>query len=317
MRIVKLAVAGLILAGISPAAKAQDRPSYRVLGFDRGHVAIIDPKGRVEWEVPNQAPEVHDLDLLPNGNLLFSTSRTTIVEMTPEKKVVWQYESKPKEGYKGPVEVHAFQRLPDGLTMIAESGNRRIIEVDRDGKIVREVPLTVDRPSFHRDTRMARKLDNGHYLVCHEGDGMVREYDGTGKVVWSYTLDLDGRPRSPGHGPEGHGTAVFGALRLAGGNTLIAAGNGNRVIEVTPEGKVVWRLGHDELPGIRLAWVTTLQLRPNGNIIVGNAHAGSENPQLIEVTRDKKVVWTFNDFKTFGNGLAVARVLDAEGSKAR
>lgn len=294
-----------------PLACAQTTPAYRVLGADRGHVALVDSSGRVTWEAPTDA-EVHDLALLSNGNILFPTSRTTIVEMTRAKQIVWRYESKPKPGYQGRIEVHAFERLPDGMTMIAESGNRRIIEVNRDGMIVREVPLTVDHPDPHRDTRRVRKLANGHYLVCHEGDGTVREYDSTGKVVWTYTVDLGGRPRSPGHGPEGHGTEVFSALRLASGNTLIATGNGNRVIEVDPAGKVVWTLGHDELPGIRLAWVTTLQLRPNGNIIVGNCHAGPENPQLIEVTRAKKVVWAFKDFKTFGNSLAVTQVLDAE-----
>src|SRR4029079_12041132 len=134
--------------------------------------------------------------------------------------------------YAGRIEVHAFQRLPSGLTMVAESGNRRIVEVDMSGQVVKEVPLTVEKPDPHRDTRMARKLANGHYLVCHEGDGKVREYDGDGKVVWTYALDLAGRPRSEGHGVEGHGTEVFGALRLDNGNTLIACGNGNRVIEV-------------------------------------------------------------------------------------
>jgi hypothetical protein len=313
-----IAAAGLVslcLAGAAPAADPAP-PAYRVLGADRGHVALVNARGEVEWEAP-AAAEVHDIALLPGGNVLFSTGPTTVVEMTPEKKIVWQHVARPKDGYTGKVEVHAFQRLDDGLTMIAESGNRRIIEVDRDDRIVREVPLTVTNPNPHRDTRLARKLNNGHYLVCHEGDGMVREYDGRGKVVWSYTLDLTGRPRSPGHGPEGHGTEVFGALRLPGGNTLIAAGNGNRVIEVTPEGKTVWSIEQDELPGIRLAWVTTLELLPDGNLIVGNCHAGPDNPQLFEVTRDKKVVWTFKDFKTFSNGLAAAQVLDVEGKVLR
>src|SRR5439155_25011061 len=201
-----------------------------------------------------------------------------------DKKVVWSYEAKQKPGYTGRIEIHAFQRLDDGRTMVAESGNARIVEVDKVGKVVHELPLTVEHPNPHRDTRMARKLANGHYLVCHEADGKVREYDPAGKVVWTYVLDLAGRPRSPGHGPEGHGTEVFGAVRLPGGNTLIACGNGNRVIEVTPEGKTVWELKQDELPGIKLAWVTTLQVRDNGNIIVGNCHAGPENPQLTEVT---------------------------------
>ncbi|HJT78743.1 MAG TPA: hypothetical protein VJ739_16180, partial [Gemmataceae bacterium] len=100
-------------------------------------------------------------------------------------------------------------------------------------------------------------------------------------------------------------------------NTLIAAGNGNRVIEVSPQGKVVWSIEHDELPGIRLAWVTTLQVLPDGNVIVGNCHAGPDNPQLFEVTRGKRVVWSFKDFKTFGNGLAAAQVLGVHGKVTR
>ena len=49
---------------------------------------------------------------------------------------------------------------------------------------------------------------------------------------------------------------------------------------------------------------------PNGNLIVGNCHAGPDNPQLFEVTRDKKVVWTFKNYPIFGNDLAAAHVLD-------
>jgi hypothetical protein len=265
----------------------------------------------VEWEVACKHNS-HDIACLPNGNFLLHTGPARIEELTKEKKVVWSYAARPSAA-GGRVEIHAFQRLPDGNTLVAESGNRRLVEVDPAGQVAATIPLTIEKPDPHRDTRLARKLASGNYLVCHEGDGAVREYDPAGKIVWSYKLDLAGRPRSSGHGPEGHGTEVFGALRLPSGNTLIACGNGNRVIEVTPEGKTVWSLEQNELPGITLAWVTTLQVLTSGNIIVGNCHAGESNPQLIEVTRDKKVVWTFRDFKTFGNSLAAAQVLDVEG----
>jgi hypothetical protein len=282
---------------------------YRVLGADNKRVAIVNQKGEIEWEVPNEARETHDIQMLPNGDVLFQTSYTTVVEVNPNKQVVWQYEAKPKEGYTGRVEIHSYQRLNNGLTMVAESGNGRIVEVDKKGAIVRSIALTVDKPNTHRDTRMVRRLENGNYLVCHEGDGKLREYDKTGKVVWTYTMDLNGRPESPGHGPEGHGINVFGAMRLPNGDTMIAGGNNNRVFEVTPAGKIVWSIDQKDLPGITLAWVTTLELLPNGNLIFGNTHAGPENPQLIEVTRDKKVVWTFTDFQNFGNNLVAAQVL--------
>jgi len=290
------------------AAAAEPGASGRtVLGADRGKVSLVDADGAVLWEYPNRFT-VHDLARLPNGNVLFQTGPATVVEVSPEKRVVWSYTASPRPGYAGAVEIHTFQRLDDGLTMVAETGNKRIVEVDRDGKVVKEFPLRVDNPNPHRDTRLARKLENGHYLVCHEGDGVVREYDGGGKVVWSYALDLAGRPRTPGH--TGHGKEVFSALRKPDGNTLIGTGNGNRVIEVDPSGKVVWSVEQDELPGIKLAWVTTLALLPDGNLVIGNCHAGPGNPQLIEVTRDKKVVWTLKDFKNFGDDLACALVVD-------
>lgn len=294
-----------------------DARNYRVLGADQGHVRIVNAKGEVEWEVPNAAREVHDIQMLPNGNVLFQTSYTTVVEMSHDKKIVWQHESLPTAGNPGKVEIHSYQRLKNGLTMIAECGNSRIIEVDKADKIIHEIQLTVTKSNSHRDTRMVRKLDNGHYLVCQEGEGKVREYDDKGKIVWEYALDLNGRPRADGHGPEGHGVEVFGAMRLPNGNTMIAGGNNNRVFEVTPAGKIVWSIDHTELPGITFAWMTTLELLPNGNLIIGNTHAGPENPQLIEVTRDKKVVWQFRDFTNFGNALAAAQVLGVKGKVLR
>jgi hypothetical protein len=310
-------VLSLALVALAPALFAADppaHPGYRVLAQDKGKVAIVGRDGKVEWEVECRHGS-HDVHLLPNGNLLLHTGATVVTEMTPKKEVVWKYEAKPKEGYKGRVEVHAFQRLADGNTMVAESGNRRIVEVNKDGKIVVEIALKVDKPNPHTDTRMVRKLDTGNYLVCHEADGAVREYDAKGKVVWEYKLDLGGRAAAPGHGPEGHGTSVYGAIRLENGNTLIAGGNNNRVLEVNKDGKIVWSIDQKELPGITLAWVTTLHALPNGNVIVGNCHAGPDNPQLFEVTREKKVVWQFKDFKTFGNGTAAAHVLDLKGAR--
>src|ERR1700733_6360250 len=117
-----------------------DTSHYRVLGWDKNHIAIVNAKGDVEWEYPNEAGSMHDIQLLPNGNILFHNG-TAVREVTREKKIVWEYVSKPKEGYTGRVTVHSFERLPNGLTMIAESGNQRIIEVDKDGKIVHEIPL--------------------------------------------------------------------------------------------------------------------------------------------------------------------------------
>lgn len=309
-----LALIGALNLLIVGAVFAQTSVSHRLIGQDKGQATILNAKGEVEWQAP--CPFVsHDISVLPNGNVLLHTGPATIVEMTPAKQIVWQHTSVPNPPYTGVVEIHGFQRLKNGLTMIAETGNRRIIEVDKDNKVVHEVPLSVDEPNSHRDTRLVRKLDNGHYLVAHEGDNTVREYDPKGAVVWSYKLDLNGQERTPGH--DGHGAEVFCAIRLKNGDTLIAGGNNNRVFEVTPDKKTVWSIERDELPGIHLCWVTTLEMLPNGHLIFGNTHAGPNNPQLIEVTRDKKVVWTLKDFDHFGNDLCATQILDAKGKVIR
>lgn len=116
--------------------------------------------------------------------------------------------------------VGLVQRLADGTTMIVESGPARIIEVGRDGRIQKEIGLTVDHPAVHSDTRNARKTEAGTYLVAHERDGVVREYDAAGRVIWEFDVPLLGKERRGGHGPEAFGDQVYAAVRLANGNTL-------------------------------------------------------------------------------------------------
>ncbi len=193
--------------------------------------------------------------------------------------------------------------------MIAESGPSRIIEVDKAGKVQKEIRLKVDHPNPHSDTRLVRKIANGNYLVAHESDGFVREYDANGQGVWDFEVPLFGKQRKDGHGPEAFGNSVFSAIRLPNGNTLIGAGNGHSVLEVTPKKEIVWKVEQNDLPGITLAWVTRVERLPNGNTLIGNCHAGPENPQFIEVTSSKNVVWTFKDFKNFGNSMPVQAVL--------
>ena len=135
--------------------------------------------------------------------------------------------------------------------------------------------------------------------ACAENPGVVTEYDKDGKVVWEYPTN----------------TRVYGAIRLKNGNTLIATGSGNSVIEVSPEKKVVWDMTK-KVPGteIDLKWTTCLQELDNGNLIIGNCHAGDTNPQIFEITKDKKVVWEFDEWGLVGNGLACWLVLDAKQS---
>jgi outer membrane protein assembly factor BamB len=298
---------------------ATTEAGHRVLMQGNGKLAIVSAEGEVTWEMPWAG--IHDIHVLPNGHIMTQQGMKKIVEIDPAtKKVVWSYDATQSNGNAGRrVEVHSFQPLEGGRVMIAESGPARIIEIDREGTLLKETKLKINQPNAHSDTRLVRKLDNGHYLVCHEADGFAREYNSeNGEVVWEYEVPLFDKPRRGGHGPEAFGNQLFAAVRLKSGNTLIATGNGHSVIEVTPEKEIVWKIEQNDLPEITLAWVTTLEVLPNGNYVIGNCHAGPDNPLLIEIDpKTKKVIWTFDQFELFGNSAPNSQVLDVEGEVIR
>jgi hypothetical protein len=100
-------------------------------------------------------------------------------------------------------------------------------------------------------------------------------------------------------------------LRLKNANTLLTTGNGHSVLEVTKDKKIVWQLQHKDLPGIVLAWVTTVEILPNGNYLIGNCHAGRGQPLLVEIEpATKRVVWTLDQYDRWGNSVLNSKVLD-------
>lgn len=282
---------------------------YDVIAADQGNLIRFNTSGGVVWRLTGFRP-VHRIQQLPDGHLLTQKNFQHLVELDGFQQVVWEYRADKQNGNEGKrVEVHAFQRLDNGNTMIVENGIGRVIFVDREGKIVEEFKYQVEALNAHRDVRQGRQIDNGNILLCHEADGRVTEYDTKGTIVWDYNVPLFDKQPAGGHGPEAWGNQVFNALRLKNGNTLIATGNGHSVIEVNREKEIVWSLHQRDLKGITLAWTTTLEVLDNGNIILGNCHAGKGQPQLIELTRDKQVVWTFYDFDNLGDSTAASATI--------
>jgi len=261
--------------------------------FGGNKICLVDRNGQITWQYPATKPQ--DVWVLPNGNILFSHVEGA-KEVTRQKQVVWEYTTAEQN------EVHACQPLPNHTVLIAESGPMRIIEVNRQGKITKVVQLTTEAARTHIQMRCARKLANGHYLVGQYGDGVVREYEPTGEIV----RDIPQR-------------MAFGGIRLPDGNTLIAAGDDHRIVEVDVDGKIAWEVKENDLPGNPLRFVAGMQRLPNGNTLVcnwgGHGHIG-EQPQIFEVTRDKKVIGEIFDFTQFGTITGI-HLFDVKGDPTR
>lgn len=281
-----LALVAATLTSVCPAQQTGTPRQFFAADYHKKIAALVKPDNSVAWSIPIR--DIHDAQPLPNGNWLLQTSFTNVIELDKAGKEVWRYDAgKTSDGKQ--VEIHAFRRLDNGLTMIAESGTTRILEVAQDGTIKHSIPLKVSKPDPHRDTRLVRPTPEGNYLVSHEAENLVREYRRDGSIAWEHNV----------------GSKVYSASRLANGNTLIGTGDGHSVQEISPDHKIVWQISEKEIPNVRLAWVTMVERLPNGNTWIVNCH-GEEQPQILEVTPEKKVVWSFRDFERFGNALPVA-----------
>lgn len=289
----RIAVVMLLAVGLVSAETGQ--PGHPFVCTDNGHnkVLVVDASGAITWEYP--AAHGQDVWALPNGNLLFNHSRG-ILEVTREKQVVWEYRS--PDG----TEIHNCQPLPDGGVFCCENGTRRLLEWDRQRQLRKELVIKTTTANVHGQFRVARKLADGHYLVAYTGENAVVEFDAEGREV--RRIKVPGNP--------------FVAVRLPDGNTLIACGDGHKLIEVDPRDRVVWQIDEQELPGHRLRFVAGVQRLPNGNTVVcnwgGHGHVGQQ-PQIFEVTRDKRVVWQVADPKL--RTVSSIMLLDVAGDPTR
>jgi len=249
------------------------RHSYLVLG---GKTAIIGEEGEAQWEYHGGS---RDGFVLPGGNVLIAWA-DRVEEVTSDKQIVFSYKRSRENG-----ELSTAQRLYNGNTLVTELGPRpRLLEVNVQGKIVHEVPLQPETDNTHMQTRMARQLKNGNYLVPHLLAFAVKEYSPEGKVVRVFKTDLD---ELGGRKAENW---PFTAIRLDSGNTLVSLTHGNKVVEMNPRGEVVWTVGNQHVGG-QFKDPCGSQRLANGNTVVGS-HGANKGVSMIEVTPEHKIVWT-------------------------
>jgi hypothetical protein len=286
-----LSILALAAVALAPAARAAEPVKHAFLATG-GETFIVDEAGKTVLTYPASSRDGWVLD---NGHILLALSKGkaypggAAVEVDRDGKALFEFKGMQSE-------VNTVQPLGDGRVLLTEAGDKpRILEVGRDGKILAEVPLQAQTKDHHLQTRMTRKLANGNYLVPQLLDRVVREYDAKGKVVWEVKT-----PHMP-----------FTAIRLPDGNTLIGCTLGNLVIEVDKDGKEVWLVSNDDLPNKPINDACGVQRLSNGNTVITSHHATAGQVKLLEVTREKKVVWTFTDSRK--SGIHHFQILAADG----
>lgn len=286
---------------VLPAATEADEITHSFLGVGKANQAvIIGEDNSVQWKM--ELP-CSDGWVLPEGSVVLAVypcreyPKGGVVEVNRDtNEIVFTYQGQQKE-------ISTAQPLGNGLFLVAELGPEpRAIVIDRQAKIVSSMPLQCQKENAHMQTRMLRRLANGDYIAPHLLDFAVKEYDSaTGKVLRTFPTDDRGREKRDW---------PFTAIRLENGNTLIGCTNGNRVIEVDAQGQIVWSVDNDDLGEPLLDDACGVQRLPNGNTAICSYHAKGDAVKLLEVTRDKKVVWRYNGMQ---HGFHHAQILTTNG----
>lgn len=226
-----------------PSAKvlwtAPNDRGHDVQSLPNGHVLYtrnpakkvqeLDEKHNVVWEFSDGVEHPLAAQRLANGNTLIGdTQLGKVIEVTPDKKVVWKYESADIAKMRS----RNSHRTEAGTTLIAIEIEGRIIEVDQAGKIVWQwqAPNGKDRRLY-----MGRRLANGNTLMSLSNPGELVEVDKAGSIVRSIG----------GKDPAIRMGWTSGFAQLPNGNLMINDYTGRRLIEVDAKGKMVaqWRTG--------------------------------------------------------------------------
>ncbi len=227
----------------------------------------FDGSGRVAWEYP--AETARDVWQLPNGNVLFpysvsngvNNAETGVKEVTPEKKVVWQF--------KTHGQVYSCQRLPDGNTLVGATQQGRLLIVSPAGQVVKSFAIK-NAAAGHGSMRNVRALADGHFLVAEESARAAREYDADGNLLREFKTPFP----------------TYSAIRLPSGHTMTCGKTG--IVEFDAAGLPVWELKNTDVPELGIRWFAGLQVLPNGNLFICNAGG---KVAFAEISKAKKIVW--------------------------
>lgn len=244
---------------------------------------IIGENGEEVWN--SGRPGARDGFVLGNGHVLICWA-DEVIEFDADKKKIFQFKRSDPEN-----ELGTAVRLANGNTLITESGKEpRIVEVNKAGEVMHKVPLLPESENTHMQTRMARKLPNGNYLVPHLLAFAVKEYTPEGQVVQTFKTDLDELGGRAGE------NWPFTAIRLSNGNTLVTLTHGNKVVEFDRKGTVVWKLSNGDFKDKPFQDPCGAQRLKNGHTVIAS-YGANEGIKLFEVDRNKKIVWKYLKYR--------------------
>ena len=285
MKIHSFIVSACLLLLMTACGKAPERLLLGGSGWDK--IAIVNKETKaIEWEHPlEKGWECNSVSVDPKGNILFAYSKGAKL-ITKDHQELWSIAAP-----RG-CEMQTARVLPNGNYLLAWCGSpAHVLELDAKGEIVSETDFDTQIEHPHAQFRQVNKNKRGNYLVPLFASKEVREIAPSGELV--KTVKVPGNP--------------FSVVALKNGNYMVACGDAHRYIELNYEtGEIVRKIEASDIEGAELFFVAELLPTAEGGLYICNwqGHDGKaaegNYPQLIEIDKAGKMVWSLNDNSTFG-----------------
>ncbi len=249
---------------------------------DKPRIIEVNMLGEIIWEhlVPTDLKRYNnpgfDVELLPNGHVLYVLPGNGVYEIDRSGKTVWSYLTTKIS--------HDADRLPNGNTIFVFGNNdqksdAQVTEINPKGEVVWAwyAKNYFDKPPYGSTfdqgwthTNAVSRLPNGNTLVSLRNFNLVAEVNAKGEVVRAYG--------------EGVFVAQHDPEILPSGNILLANhGRPHRAIEFDPKtGRILWQSAGFEQVAIPVRDANRL---PNGNTLI------TGTTEIVEVTPLGEIVW--------------------------
>jgi len=311
MKVLKKLLCGVSVGMAVCSAQAQD-----MLVSSYGGGASFVKDGKMEWTFGYQKGVCQDSWVLADDTILVPIGDTVQI-VNKDKEVLWKYQgvtpphfsrkpkNAPKHWHPRKLEIHTCQPLPDGSVMIVEGQYARVIEVDKTGKIVKEVKFEGERGHNHNFTRIVRKTKQGTYVATLNRD-RVGEFDGNGKKLRMIDKTTT---------PDITWKHVHGLTVLENGNWLIGTGFGATFFEIDKDNNVVWSVKPEDVPEIGLKYAAGMQRLKDGTTVFASFIS---NYQVFAVNKEKKVLWKWQGPKNpkHARGITNVQMINEKGNPA-
>lgn len=265
-----------------------------IAGCNFNKIMLIDKaSGAKEWvfDIPDYR-ECNSASLSKNKKtLVYSNKQEVCLVDFKTKEIVWKLKLE-----KGQ-EAHTAHFLPNGniLVGICAIPKARILELDKNGKILKETNFETGIENPHGQFRQIIKNKKGNYVVPLIGKGTIAEINPKGEIVRNINL------KAP----------IFSVKELKNGNWLLSC-DGGRIFIANPNTEEKVRvIDNSNIDGAKMLFMTEARMLKNGNILASNWNGHSKDksqPKLMEIDKNNKVVWVLKDDAEISNISAVSLV---------